>query len=57
MVPEPAPIPRTQAQIAEAAQARGLTIPAPCAEGVAANLALLAVHAERLRTPPDGEAQ
>lgn len=57
MVPEPAPIPRTLAQIAEAAQARGLTIPEACAEGVAASLALLSVHAERLRTPPAGEAR
>lgn len=42
-------IPRTPDQIAAAAKARGLSIPPPCLEGVAANLELLSRHAERLR--------
>jgi hypothetical protein len=42
-------IPRTPEQIIAAAQARGLQIPPACADGVAANLALLAGHAERMR--------
>ncbi|KQM19711.1 hypothetical protein ASE49_05785 [Novosphingobium sp. Leaf2] len=47
-------IPRTRRQIAAAAAARGMRVPVACAQGVAANLALLAEHAERLRTdaPP-----
>lgn len=45
-------IPRTPEQIAAAAQARGLQIPPACADGVAANLALLAGHAERMRGNP-----
>jgi len=50
----PAPIPLTPlplapAEIDAAAKARGLTIPEPCAKGVADNLALLATHAARLR--------
>ena len=42
-------IPRTGDEIAAAAEARGLTIPPACEPGVAANLALLAEHAARLR--------
>ena len=34
---------------AAAAEAVGLPIPEPCAPGVAANLALLSSHAERMR--------
>ena len=45
-------IPRTPEQIAAAAQARGSQIPPACADGVAANLALLAGHAERMRGNP-----
>lgn len=45
-------IPRTRRQIAAAAATRGLRVPAACAQGVAANLALLAEHAERLRAEP-----
>ena len=56
----PAPtsnVPQTPEQIAQAAQARGIVIPAACAEGVAANLSLLSGHATRLRdAPPPGSA-
>ncbi|KHK93304.1 bile acid:sodium symporter family protein [Novosphingobium malaysiense] len=45
----PARIPQTPDEIAAAAQAIGLRIPEPCAPGVAANLALLSSHAERMR--------
>lgn len=45
----PARIPQTPDEIAAAAQAVGLPIPEPCAPGVAANLALLSSHAERMR--------
>lgn len=45
----PTGIPATPEDIAAAAAARGLTIPEPCAVGVAENLALLSRHAERLR--------
>lgn len=45
-------VPRTPEQIAGAAQARGLQIPSACRDGVAANLALLAGHAERMRGVP-----
>ncbi len=45
----PARIPQTPDEIAAAAQAVGLSIPEPCAPGVAANLALLSSHAERMR--------
>lgn len=43
------PIPRTEAAIAAAAVAIGLTIPAACLPGVVANLALLDRHAAILR--------
>lgn len=49
-------VPRTPEQIAAAAQARGLRIPPACADGVTANLALLAGHAERMRGNPAGAA-
>jgi len=42
-------VPVGEAQIAAVAKDRGLTIPAECEQGVAANLALLADHAGRLR--------
>lgn len=42
-------LPRTSEEIAAAARERGLSIPAPCLKGVAANLELLSRHAERLR--------
>jgi sodium/bile acid cotransporter 7 len=45
-------IPRTPEEIAAAAARNGLSVPAPCLEGVAANLELLARHAERLRGAP-----
>jgi len=45
----PGTIPRAPEEIAAAASVRGLTIPPECAEGVSANLALLAEHAARLR--------
>jgi len=45
----PARIPQTSDEIAAAAEAVGLPIPEPCAPGVAANLALLSSHAERMR--------
>ena len=47
-------VPQTPEQIAQAARARGITIPAACTEGVAANLSLLSSHAKRLRdaAPP-----
>jgi solute carrier family 10 (sodium/bile acid cotransporter), member 7 len=48
-MPERVTVPQTREEIAEVARAQGLTIPDACAEGVAANLALLARHAERLR--------
>ncbi|MFC0687330.1 AtzG-like protein [Novosphingobium clariflavum] len=51
-------IPRSTAEIVAAAAARGLTIPPECLEGVAANLALLARHAQVLHGPAcDGAAQ
>jgi sodium/bile acid cotransporter 7 len=46
-------IPRAPEEIAAVAAGRGLWIPAPCMQGVAANLELLARHAERLRGAPD----
>jgi len=50
-------VPQTPEQIAQAAQARGITIPAACSEGVTANLSLLSSHATRLRdAPPPGSA-
>jgi sodium/bile acid cotransporter 7 len=45
-------IPRTPEQIAAAARTRGLQIPEACMKGVAANLALLAAHADRMRGDP-----
>jgi sodium/bile acid cotransporter 7 len=45
-------IPRTPEEIAAVAAGRGLSIPAPCMQGVAANLELLSRHAERLRGAP-----
>ena len=51
-------IPRSTAEIVAAAAARGLMIPPECLEGVAANLALLARHAQVLHGPAcDGAAQ
>ncbi|MCT2398987.1 bile acid:sodium symporter family protein [Novosphingobium mangrovi (ex Huang et al. 2023)] len=47
--PSSAGVPQTEEEIARAAAAVGIDILAPCAPGVAANLALLASHAERLR--------
>ncbi len=41
-------LPRTEAEVAVAAAAIGLTVPDACLPGVLANLALLASHAERL---------
>lgn len=50
-------VPSGPEAIAAAARARGLTIPPACEPGVAANLALLASHAERLRgTDPAAHA-
>jgi sodium/bile acid cotransporter 7 len=48
-VAAPGTIPRAPEEIAAAASVRGLTISPECAEGVSANLALLAEHAARLR--------
>jgi sodium/bile acid cotransporter 7 len=45
----PVRVPQTDQEIAMAAAAVGIDILEPCAPGVAANLALLATHAERLR--------
>lgn len=42
-------IPQGEAEIGAAAAAGGLTIPAECAPGVEANMALLEKHAERMR--------
>lgn len=42
-------VPQTPEEIAAAADAAGIVIPEDCAPGVAANLALLASHAERMR--------
>lgn len=50
-------IPRSTAEIVAAAAARGLTIPPECLDGVAANLALLARHAETLRGPESGSVK
>lgn len=47
------PLPESDTAVAEAAEAAGLTIPAPCLPGVMANIALLRGHAETLLTPPD----
>lgn len=44
-----AAIPLGESEIRLAAAARGLAIPPECVEGVAANLALLARHANVLR--------
>jgi len=44
-----ATIPLSDEEIAQAAAARDLTIPAECTPGVSENLALLASHAEQLR--------
>lgn len=48
----PAAVPLSAAEIAAAAAARGLVIPPACAEGVAANLALLGRHARTMRQTP-----
>ncbi|WP_067735691.1 hypothetical protein [Novosphingobium naphthalenivorans] len=48
-VPELAQVPQTPEEIDAAAAAAGIVIPEACAPGVAANLALLASHAERMR--------
>lgn len=48
-------LPCTPEEIAAAASERGLSIPAPCLKGVAANLELLSRHAERLRGAPETE--
>lgn len=45
----PAHVPQSDEEIARAAAAAGIDIPEPCTAGVAANLALLASHAGRLR--------
>ncbi|MDE8651307.1 bile acid:sodium symporter family protein [Novosphingobium album (ex Liu et al. 2023)] len=50
-----AAIPRTPAAIAAAAAVQGLAVPDACAPGVAANLDLLARHAERLRAAPEAD--
>lgn len=50
-------IPRSTAEIVAAAAARGLVIPPECLDGVAANLALLARHAETLRGPESGSGK
>lgn len=48
--PEPrAQVPRSVDEIASAAARAGIVIPEACLPGVAANLALLAGHLERLR--------
>ncbi|MCJ2179037.1 hypothetical protein [Novosphingobium album (ex Hu et al. 2023)] len=47
--PAVAQVPQAPEEIAEAAVAAGIVIPEACAPGVAANLALLASHAERMR--------
>lgn len=50
-MPDPASaesLPRTDAQIALAAEARGLVVPMDCIPGVVANLALLASHVDTL---------
>ncbi|MCJ2184438.1 bile acid:sodium symporter [Novosphingobium sp. 1949] len=51
-----ATVPRSAEEIAAAAAACGLTIPEPCAAGVAANLALLESHVARLRGEEAGQA-
>jgi len=48
----PVAIPQSADEIAVVATALGLVIPADCAPGVAANLALLARHARNLRGEP-----
>ncbi|PNU06316.1 hypothetical protein [Novosphingobium guangzhouense] len=51
--PEASPeVPLGEAEIAAAAYAREITIPAECAPGVAANLALLARHLRTMRGEP-----
>lgn len=45
----PEPVPVAPGEIAAAAAAAGLVIPEACRDGVAANLALLARHANILR--------
>ncbi len=49
-------LPCTHEEIAEAAHARGLELPAACMGGVAANLALLSRHADRIKGR-DGERE
>ncbi|MEJ2407925.1 MAG: hypothetical protein P8Y58_02725 [Novosphingobium sp.] len=46
---EPVQVPQTPEEIAAAAVEAGIVIPEACAPGVAANLALLASHAARMR--------
>lgn len=48
-------IPSTPDEIAAQAAERGLSIPVACADGVAANLALLSRHARRLRAVPGAD--
>lgn len=47
--PSSAAVPLSAGEIAAAAAARGLAIPAECAAGVAANLALLHRHLRTMR--------
>lgn len=42
-------VPQTPEAITAASAARGVPVPAACADGVAANLALLARHARTMR--------
>ncbi|MCJ2186732.1 hypothetical protein [Novosphingobium beihaiensis] len=49
VVADPAQVPQAPEEIDAAAAEAGIVIPEPCAPGVAANLALLASHAARMR--------
>jgi sodium/bile acid cotransporter 7 len=52
--PPSAAVPLSEAEIAEAASAIGMTIPEACMPGVAANMALLDRHVETLLMPNEG---
>jgi sodium/bile acid cotransporter 7 len=47
-------VPRSEAEITQAASAVGMTIPAACMPGVVANMTLLDRHAETLLAPDEG---
>ncbi len=50
-MPRPTVIPRSEAEIADAAQAVGLAVPEACMPGVVANMGLLERHAKNLLGP------